>query len=59
MEQYKLNRLNILFEKVVSDEANLVEQHELSRLYREFIDDGRDKIKPLSISRCFNKASVG
>jgi len=43
MEQKKLTRLNDLFEKVVAENANVVERRELSVLYREYINDGREK----------------
>lgn len=39
IDQKKLTRLNILFEKVVSDKANLNERRELKSLYHEYIDD--------------------
>jgi hypothetical protein len=42
MERYKLNRLNVLFEKMMAEKANLLEKRELNSLYQEFIDDGRD-----------------
>ncbi|GHE94144.1 hypothetical protein GCM10011501_24600 [Thalassotalea profundi] len=42
MEQPKVDRLNDLFEKVLANSANSIEKHELGRLYKEFIDDGRD-----------------
>jgi hypothetical protein len=42
MDQNKLTRLNILFEKVVSDKANSNERRELKSLYHEYIDDGRE-----------------
>lgn len=42
MDQNKLTRLNILFEKVVSDKANFNERRELKSLYHEYIDDGRE-----------------
>ena len=42
MDQNKLTRLSILFEKVVSDKANLNERRELNSLYHEYIDDGRE-----------------
>jgi hypothetical protein len=42
IDQKKLTRLNILFEKVVSDKANLNERRELKSLYHEYIDDGRE-----------------
>lgn len=42
MNQIEMSRLNSLFEKMVSDNANLKEQKELTQLYHEFINDGRD-----------------
>ena len=42
MEQRKVNRLNELFEKMVSDNANLIERKELNNLYQEYINDGRE-----------------
>lgn len=42
MEQTRLNRLNSLFEKMVSNNANVVEKKELNNLYQEYINDGRD-----------------
>jgi uncharacterized protein YnzC (UPF0291/DUF896 family) len=42
MEQKKITRLNILFEKVVDDNANIIERRELSVLYQEYINDGRE-----------------
>lgn len=43
MEQTKVNRLNSLFEKMVANNANIIEKRELNNLYQEFINDGRDK----------------
>lgn len=42
MEQIKVNRLNSLFEKMVSNNANIVEKKELNNLYQEYINDGRE-----------------
>ena len=42
MEQTKLTRLNMLFEKAVAGKANIIEKRELSALYEEYIDDGRE-----------------
>jgi uncharacterized protein YnzC (UPF0291/DUF896 family) len=42
MDQNKLTRLNVLFEKVVSDKANVNEQRELKALYQEYINEGRE-----------------
>lgn len=43
MEQIKVNRLNSLFEKMVANNANIIEKRELNNLYQEFIDDGREQ----------------
>ena len=42
MERNKVSRLNRLFEKMMSDSANVVEKRELNNLYQEYINDGRD-----------------
>lgn len=42
MEQKKLTRLSNLFEKVMANNANVIERRELSALYQEYINDGRD-----------------
>ena len=42
MEQRKVVQLNILFEKMVSNNANAIERNELNSLYQEFINDGRE-----------------
>ena len=42
MENRKVSRLNVLFEKMVSNSANMVEKRELKQLYQEYINDGRD-----------------
>ncbi|MBB6544685.1 hypothetical protein [Thalassotalea piscium] len=42
MDHPKVERLNSLFEKMLSNNANSVEQHELTALYQEYINDGRD-----------------
>ncbi len=45
METYKVNRLNELFEKMVSERASKAECSELKVLYNQFIEHGReDKI---------------
>ena len=56
MKEKQLNRLNDLFEKVLASKANHFEKSELSHLYQEYIDDGRDQqannksyIKPMDI----------
>lgn len=43
MEQKELTRLSRLFEKAVENKANIIERRELSVLYQEYIDDGRQK----------------
>ncbi len=50
MEQKKITRLNILFEKVVADNANIIERRELSVLYQEYINDGRDNTQSVRSS---------
>lgn len=59
MEQSKVERLNDLFEKMLANNANNVEQNELSALYQEFIDDGREmvqrKYKPNKKHMAFNQ----
>ena len=45
MDDVKLNRLNELFEKMVSQNANRAEESELKHLYSEFIENGRDAIR--------------
>jgi hypothetical protein len=42
MEINKLTELNRLFEKALSNQANMDETLNLNNLYREFINDGRD-----------------
>ncbi|NQZ79668.1 MAG: hypothetical protein HRT52_01510 [Colwellia sp.] len=42
MEKVKLARLSNLFEKMVSDNANNSEKRELSNLYQEYINFGRE-----------------
>ena len=42
MEKVKLVRLSNLFEKMVSDNANNAEKRELSNLYQEYINFGRE-----------------
>ncbi len=44
MKQTELNRLNDLFEKMLSSEANKIEKRELTHLYQEYIDDGREYV---------------
>ncbi len=43
MESRKVSRLNTLFEKMVSNNANIIERRELNSLYQEYINDGREK----------------
>lgn len=43
MERSKVDRMNILFEKMVSECASKSERGELKSLYQEYIDDGRNK----------------
>jgi hypothetical protein len=50
MEHKKTTRLNDLFEKVVADKANIIERRELSVLYEEYINDGREKTHPVRAS---------
>lgn len=50
MEQCKLIRLSTLFEKMVSNNADIKEKKELNNLYQEYINDGRDKNLSLSSS---------
>lgn len=56
MNSRELSRLNSLFEKMVADNASLKEQRELSRLYQEFINDGRDLSSTL---RCVHSVDRG
>ena len=42
MKQVDMSRLNALFEKMVANRANIKEQRELSQLYTDFINEGRD-----------------
>ena len=46
MTKQKINQLNYLFEKMLSNTANKDEQYQLQHLYAEYIDDGRTKVKP-------------
>jgi len=50
LEPKKTIRLNNLFEKVVSDKANIIERRELNALYQEYINDGRDGTRSVSTS---------
>lgn len=42
MEQSKVCRMSMLFEKMVSENASSKERCELKALYEEFIAEGRD-----------------
>lgn len=49
-----MSRLNALFEKMVSNRANIKEQRELSQLYIDFINEGRNdkaNITPLVMAK--------
>ncbi|MDO6426154.1 hypothetical protein Q4489_03980 [Thalassotalea sp. 1_MG-2023] len=59
MERNNINRLNVLFEKAMSNQANLLERKELNRLYQAFIDDGRDKPKATVIRHEHIKVAIG
>jgi hypothetical protein len=56
MEQKKVTRLNILFEKVVADNANIIERRELSVLYQEYINDGRETPPSVRASKQYSRA---
>ena len=43
MDRNKLQRLSFLFEKMVDTRATLAESEELSDLYLEYINDGRER----------------
>ncbi len=45
MDDVKANRLNELFEKMVSEHASRAEQVELKHLYTEFIENGRESVR--------------
>ncbi|WP_181901664.1 hypothetical protein [Thalassotalea euphylliae] len=47
MDGKKVSRLSLLFEKMVSEQANLNEQFELQLLYDEFIEEGRAEVRPI------------
>ena len=42
MDQNRINRMNILFEKMVARTANTREKRELDSLYSEFFNEGRE-----------------
>lgn len=57
MEQTKLTRLNMLFEKAVAGKANIIETRELSDLYEEYIDDGREN-QQMHITKNYHSATA-
>lgn len=59
MDQSKVNRLNTLFEKMLANNANVVEKRELNNLYREFIDYGREMSQPRTHMQAQYRAYVG
>ncbi|WP_448569644.1 hypothetical protein [Thalassotalea ganghwensis] len=58
MEQLKVKRLNDLFEKMMSNKASNGEQKELSQLYQEYIDDGRDLTPRVNRQRNVRKVAL-
>jgi hypothetical protein len=58
MDQNRLMRLNDLFEKVVSDKANINERRELKALYQEYIDDGREIVVPVQQATQYHHATA-
>lgn len=50
MNTNKLVRLNCLFEKALVNNVKLIEKRELAELYNEFINDGRDDLRPNIVS---------
>ncbi|GLX78091.1 hypothetical protein tinsulaeT_14310 [Thalassotalea insulae] len=58
MDKRKVNRLNTLFEKMVSDDANINERRELDQLYQEYINDGRDHPRRKSLNDSFRKIAM-
>ncbi|WP_179078309.1 hypothetical protein [Colwellia sp. UCD-KL20] len=42
MKKLEMTRLNLLFEKMVSNKTNIKEQKELTKLYQTYIDEGRE-----------------
>jgi len=58
MEQSKVVKLNSLFEKMVSNSANVIEKRELTHLYQEYINDGRDNPVHQRKNRRVNKVAV-
>jgi hypothetical protein len=57
MNTTEMSRLNSLFEKMVADRANVKEQRELSQLYQEFINDGRDLSGKIKVVESVNRVS--
>lgn len=58
MEQSKVSRLNLLFEKVVANNANVIERRELNNLYQEYINDGRDKTHQNTSANYLSKVAI-
>ncbi len=58
MEQIKVNRLNSLFEKMVANNANVIERKELNNLYQEYIDDGRGESRRSSSINHEHKVAI-
>ena len=58
MDKNKLTRLNHLFEKVVSEKANIKERRELKALYQEYIDDGREIGLPVQQTTQYHHATA-
>ena len=58
MEQLKVKRLNDLFEKMMSNKASSGEQRELTQLYQEFIDDGRENLRGIAQHRNAHKVAL-
>lgn len=42
MKKLEMTRLNLLFEKMVSNKTNIKEQRELTKLYQTYIDEDRE-----------------
>jgi len=58
MEQKRLKKMNMLFEKAVDNNASPTEKQELIRLYTEFIDHGRSPMKHNSNIHAIRRAVV-
>ena len=58
MDKNRLTRLNHLFEKVVSEKANIKERRELKALYQEYIDDGREIGVPVQQTTQYHHATA-